>query len=153
MKHIAATLATVLAVGLSGIAEAKPFDHDSSNQTHPQLTSLLVSDQATAVEEVTDRMPPAPGRAEKLVDAPPVPMPDATNTAPLMDATQPMPTIAPPIVDPTVTEQPAATVQRSSQVQHHYHRPRAEKKQNVFEKLMEMERKKNAWLKRRFFGK
>jgi len=34
----------------------------------------------------------------------------------------------------------------------HYHRAPA-KKQNVFSKLLEMERKKNAWLKKTFLGK
>ncbi|QDT13869.1 hypothetical protein [Planctomycetes bacterium K23_9] len=34
----------------------------------------------------------------------------------------------------------------------HYHR-RPAKKQNVFGKLLEMERKKNAWLKKTFLGK
>ncbi len=34
---------------------------------------------------------------------------------------------------------------------HHYRRPA--KQQNVFQRLMEIEKRKNAWLKRTFFGR
>ncbi len=43
-------------------------------------------------------------------------------------------------------------VQQHQPVQH-YHARQPAKKQNVFQKLMELERKKNAWLRKTFLGK
>ena len=37
--------------------------------------------------------------------------------------------------------------------QHTYHRHAPRKKQNFFDKLMDLERRKNAWLKRTFLGR
>ena len=36
---------------------------------------------------------------------------------------------------------------------HNYHKPAPRKKQSMFDKLMDLERRKNAWLKKKFLGR
>lgn len=56
-------------------------------------------------------------------------------------------------VQPQVVHQYKAPQQPAVQYQYHQYRRPAPKKQNVFQKLMELERRKNAWLRKTFLNK
>ncbi|MEO1616536.1 MAG: hypothetical protein AAFV88_11840 [Planctomycetota bacterium] len=134
-----------------------------------------ITDGATR-EMTLDAMPlaPTPRTTESATEKPMAPVPDVSNSAPSLNAMQTRTGIAPPVVsqhDPNAPEPPAQPIPgqpQAKQVQGHSHVGhvhqhghmqsgaryyRVKKKQNVFQKLMEMERKKNAWLKRTFLGK
>ena len=59
---------------------------------------------------------------------------------------------APIVYDGPIVQSEPQPIQYHQGHHHVYHRAPA-KKQNAFEKLMELERKKNAWLKKTFLGR
>tara|TARA_R110002049_G_scaffold4601_5_gene32024 strand:- start:42398 stop:42769 length:372 start_codon:yes stop_codon:yes gene_type:complete len=63
--------------------------------------------------------------------------------------------IEPPVVldEQSVEPQPQAVHQHHGHYHHTYHRSQPRKKQSVFDKLMDLERRKNAWLMKTFLGR
>lgn len=145
MKHIAIALVTIAWVGLANVAIAGPFDLGDS---------ILLSRRGSVAEAPLDQgpatIPSVPSTVEpRAVTRSPLTM----TSAPSLDATAAPVEIAAPIQAGTV-EAPAPAVQQPpAPMQRHHHHHHAQKKQSVFDKLMEMERKKNAWLKRTFLGR
>jgi len=137
MKHIATTLAAIALASFSGFAVAAPFDRGDSI-----LISQVVDDLAT---------PPAPAAAE--IKPPGAAIPEVAATAPSLDPTAAPAQVAPPIPAGTLdaAEAPVVHQPEPHRAPVYYHRQ--QKKQSVFDKLMEMERKKNAWFKRTFLGR
>ncbi|MCO8121752.1 hypothetical protein NHH03_08390 [Stieleria sp. TO1_6] len=149
MKHITLALTAFVAMGLFSVTVAAPWERSQSILISQVDDAAEVADQAVA--EVKEVMPTAPPVAAELQGdaAAPVAVPDETTSAPMIDATQPAPVVAPPITAESVADDSAVVVHQHSAPVRYY---RAPKKQNLFEKLMDMERKKNAWLKRTFLG-
>ena len=126
MKYIVAVLAGLLTVALTQTVSANP-----SNVGDSVLMTQPTANKAAA-------------KPQYLVSTPSVAV-----SAPLMDASQAQTKIDSPIV----AEPAPAPVPESAQYvqpRRSHHRPK--KKQSFFDKVMEMERKKNAWLKRTFLG-
>jgi len=121
--------------GFSAVAVAGPFDAGES---------VLQAPAAEASKAA--RMPPAPGSDAARSDA--------AVAAPKMNPQLAAPEIDAPITDGVVVQ---ASEQADPHVYHHQDCPhcqrrRQAKKESFFDKLMDMERKKNAWLKRTFLG-
>ena len=156
MKYNAAitsflAIAFVVALGISSEASAaRPGDAQSvlvsRLQAQPQLADPLPADPlpaAPSLELDQASMPPA------------MPVPDASTMSPAIDGST-----APAMIEPPVVAHPAGGAPALAPVavpahQHHghVHYHKVKKKQNFFQKLMEMERKKNAWLRKTFLGK
>lgn len=74
---------------------------------------------------------------------------DQAATSVLQDSVQAA-AVAPVAENAAVTEE-AVVAKKANTHRRHYRRP--QKNQNVFQRLMDLERKKNAWLMRTFFGR
>jgi len=134
MKHILMPFAAAIVVGFCVNAAAGPFDVGES-----ALISRLIAE--------TPSQPPAE------VKRPVTPVRTANLSAPKLDATAPPVEVAPPIPAGTVAQPEVTTAEHHQATMHHRRYPPAETKQNMFDKLRELERKKNAWLKRTFLGR
>ena len=153
--HVAITsslaVALVVALGISSDASAaRPGDAQSV------LVSRLQAQPQIAEPVPADPLPPAPSLELDQAPMPPaMPVPDASIMAPTIDGSTAPAMIAPPVVaHPSggAPESPAVAAPVHRHRGHvHYHK--VKKKQNFFQKLMEAERKKNAWLRRTFLGK
>ena len=147
MKHIQSSLAILAVLSLSNLAVAGHYQWGGN-----VLVTQRPEPPATTVQEAAPAMPPAPGTAKVKPPAQPAKHANAVPTAhgaPALDASSEPAAIAPPI-------QPGTVRQAAPVVEHHhaprYYRP-VQKKQSVLDKLMELERKKNAWLRRTFLGR
>ncbi|KAA5541092.1 hypothetical protein FYK55_19560 [Roseiconus nitratireducens] len=132
MRNIVFAVVAVVMSGLGQWAVASPFDAGES----------ILSPPADAAQ------------TSDVAPLPPGPVPQTTVSAPAINPGQPQPVIEAPITDSTVVH---ADGQAEQHVHQHVHRQpvryyRAPQKQSFFDKLMDMERKKNAWLKRTFLG-
>lgn len=156
MKHIAYSLVVVAATSLSSIAVAGPNDSGDSVLSSQNETTY-VNQAAEAVGELGAGLvePPQP-----IADPADMIAPQADHSAmpsgqaDAMDAPMAPSDIPQPVVDNTVTQ--GQPVQQHVGHVHTHHAPvrhyRPKKKQNVFQKMMELERRKNAWLKKTFLG-
>ena len=141
MKHIAYSLAAFALAALGTTAMAAPFDFGNSILTGTADASTGPASSASATDRIAPAAKPMRGHP---VSAPVV-------AAPKLDGTAPAVEVAPPIPAGTVVYPESTVVQQHHHSMHHHHHP--PKKQNMFDKLMELERKKNAWLKRTFLGR
>ncbi|MEM0925505.1 MAG: hypothetical protein AAGJ83_05665 [Planctomycetota bacterium] len=173
MKHIA--LATICLSVLAGDVSAKEYRFGNSilGAQAVQVDRTAVPMQAQPlvdpphVHGVTPRALPLnlPSQPSQSMQLSLKGIPPSSNMPPSLNAMRPRSVIAMPVISqhdaslPEPTPQPIMTRGESQQTmsptpnRSSMRSPRAKKKQTVFEKLMEMERKKNAWLKRKFLGK
>ncbi|MEM6469063.1 MAG: hypothetical protein AAF802_05795 [Planctomycetota bacterium] len=181
MKHIA--IATAVSLFTSGYLSAQGYTFGNSVLDAARTQdSVLTQDNARQPQPLLDAPrlinvaptqleaePPLP--SGEPMDLSLTPIPDASSSAPSLDSTQPRNGVAPPVISqhdasiPDPQPQPlpgSAEAKPMSNPQAGHVRPapqgqvryvRVKKKQTMFQKLMEMERKKNAWLKRTFLGK
>ncbi len=181
MKYIATALTGLALIGMSATAQAQyrysgdsvlisqlPSDSTISDELAPPMPAAPSLDEPGLSQPAMESQP----RSLDLGSGPPaMPVPDSSLSAPAASASQPthdqaVPTasgIPQPIVQGSVTHE--GHVQQGNVVHvHNGHNHsghnhsghvryyRVKKKQNVFEKIWDMEKKKNAWLKRTFLG-
>lgn len=112
-------------------------------------SSVSADDQTSILQDGIEAAAPA-APAQPIVDA----QPQAENHV-YADAQSTPESYAEPQTMVHEGQQPAAVQYESAPapVYYHHHHHVVKKKQTVLGKLIELERKKNAWLRRTFFGK
>ena len=133
MKHIAASIAALVTLSLSGTVIAGPIEPDQAI-----LVTHSTDDLSSVDQKASQSIFPPQGVGElvksNLVGLPPMPVPEVAMSAPMMDPTRPPPRIDPPIIAGTVKEHPGEGRAANAK--------RGKSKPSVFYKF-----------KRKFFGK
>ncbi len=131
MKHFSAPLFAIVLAGFCSPAVGGPLD---------LIKRLATPQSAETPLPETDRSAGEPTHRVALA-------------APRLDATAPPVEIDPPIPAGTI-DVPETPARRTTDVRHtRSNRRPAESKSTVIHKFKELERKRDAWLKRTFFGR